>query len=465
MERIKFDKKVLVCFVACFTIFFSVIKMQYYANNTTGFHDLPAHLGYLEYVHENRNEIIPNFKNMKIIDVHGKVQFKNLCVFNRNNEITFTKNDSMNYLGHPPLYYRIIDAFGTVRISDNNITFDMQKIALINMFIVGIGIALILYIGFLLNLTFMQYVFYAISSTSIPLITYLGCDLNNDNLGYIGVSLLVISMIKFNRNSRGYLTYFGISISLFICIMTKLTFGLFAVSVLMIYVIIYFIKNRNLSILINRKFAVTLPIYFLIAAYYISIYMRYSTFQPGLSNLDFEYFKTTGFYVAPENRVHMTFFKYVCHYINTLLLTWSDIRSHAFVRAHNLFEGIIYKLLIICPIIFIIINIKKIISKLGKDSLIILLCSFGVIIMMAVQFLNCYGSFVNDGYAGGMQGRYYIALTFIMSLGFIKLLDIKVMDKIFKSKKIIIQNIIYVILTLILLSSDFKYLIQYGGYI
>lgn len=465
IKDIKVEKNILICIVAVFTMFFSVVKMQYYANNTSGFHDLPAHLGYLEYVHENRNEIIPHFEDIKIVDVKGKVQFRNLNVFNKNTDITFVKNNSLNYLGHPPLYYRIVEAFGTVAGDENNIEIDMQKIALINMCIVGIGIALILYIGFLLDLTFLQYVFYAISATSIPLITYLGCTLNNDNLGYIGVSLLVISLIKFNRGNRSWYTYFGIAVSLFICIMTKLTFGLFSVSVLTLYVILYALKNKKIDILLNKKFALTVPIYCIIAVYFITIYIRYGSFQPGLSNLNFEYFKTTGFYVSPENRVHMTFLQYVHHYINILLLTWSDIQSHAFVRGHGLYEGIIYKILIICPLVYIIINRVKFIDKNNKDYFIINLCSIGIAIMMIFQFHNCYSSFINEGYAGGMQGRYYIALTFIMSLGFIRLLNIELFNKIFKDKKVIIENLIYVLLIVILISSDIKYIIQCGGYI
>lgn len=444
--------------IAIVIVIISIFKMQYYCINGEGMHDLSAHLGYLLYVEEHPKEMVPRFEEMKLVGLENGDEWKNYRIFNRNySYLTWNKIPSINYLGHPPLYYKIINYFNPIQKIGDTIVFNMDTISICNMLITGIGIILLLYIGIKLRLNPIEFMFYAILSTSIPLITFLGGGLNNDNLGYIGISMVMISMIDINKGRRGYAQYLGLSIGVFICLMTKLTFGLVSVLVVGISMAIIIFEEKSVDVLLNKKFLSTIPIYLFTLIYYVIVLFRYHTIQPSLSSLDYTYFKSTMFYVEESNRVQMSFIQYLTHFFKNFTTQWQGIYGHKINRVSNWWQGIGYVLILYSPVVFIIISaLKKEVSR-AIENRFVLISSIAVVFTIGVQFIKGYKGFIFDGYLGGMQPRYYLACTGIMCLSYIYGLNI-LLDNKYKG----IKNAIYLTIITMVIIADIQYFLCNG---
>lgn len=377
--------------------------MYFYQKYVGRFPDENAHISYIAYL-EKESSIIPNFKDMKLL-----AQPSN----NSNNEniTSYTFGDDFNYLGHPPLYYQILRISGAVQIKDNIVTVNINKLRLFSAILSALGILLILYIGYTrIGKNPLLHFLYAAIVVSVPMLAYDCAGINNDTLALIGLSIFIFGLLRFSEQKRNFATYLFISLGVFISFMSKLTTGLVVSIAILIYLILIFIKERNIKFLFSKKFIFTLPIYLVTASYYVLIYFQTGSIQPTYRLLDPEGFYKSVFYVNVVNRTHMNLIQYIFYFIKGFLFTWTCIVSHVALPKNGGLISLNTTALIILLFLPILLVFK--IKKRTQDSSIVLaLISvyFALVISAIIQFSHAFNEYINvSGYLGGFQSRYYL---------------------------------------------------------
>lgn len=398
------ESKYFVLFIYAVVFVFFGYKMLFYAEHVGRFPDEIEHVSYIAYLEET-HKIIPEFKDMKLLEQTKTIDNSNI----KNAEYKFGSN--LNYLGHPPLYYHIMQLSGAVQIKNNNVVIDFIKLRSFNIALNCIAIALILYIGYSrIGKNILLHCLYAAIVVSVPMLAYVCAGINNDNLALIGLSIFMFGILRFSEQKRNYFTYFIISLGVFISFMSKLTSGLIVFISLFLYIILIFIRERNLWFLISKKFLSTIPIYFITIAYYIITYIQTGSILPTYKILDPEGFYKSGFYVDVANRTYMSFTQYIMYFAKNFLQTWTGIASHVSLTKVDRFfslNNIALIALLVLPIL-LLFQIKKYIYKYPV-FLAAISVYFGVLISIIVQCLRAYNEFINvSGYLGGFQSRYYL---------------------------------------------------------
>lgn len=406
--------------------------MFFYAEYVGGFPDEIQHISYIAYL-EKEHTIIPNFKDMKILvqKNNGDINL-NTELNNKNIAIEYTFSNSINYLGHPPLYYQIMRLSRAVQVKGNIVTVNIFKLRCFNIALSALAMLLILSIGYTrIGENPILHWLYATIVVSVPMLAYGASGINNDTLALIGVSIFILGLLRFSEQKRNFRTYFIISLGIFLAFMAKLTAGLVVFISLFLYLVLVIIKEKNAWFLISKKFFTTMPMYLAMIAYYLVVFFQIGNIQPTFKLLDPQGFYKSAFYVAVANRTHMNFIQYTVHFTRDFLSTWASIASNV-----SLFKtGGIFSLnttallaLLFLPSI-LLFQIKRI---MYNSSIMLALISvyLGLVISVIVQCLRGYNEYINvSGYLGGCQSRYYLcgisgialAVTFIMKNFFDKL--------------------------------------------
>lgn len=384
-------------------IFFGY-KMLFYAEHVGRFPDEISHVSYIAYLEET-HKIIPEFKDMRILQQTKTIDNNNI----KNAEYKF--GNDLNYLGHPPLYYHIMRLSGAVQIKNNTVVIDFIKLRSFNIALSLLTILLILYIGYSrIGKNILLHCLYAAIVVSVPMLAYDCAGINNDTLALIGLSVFMFGILRFSEEKRNSLTYFIISLGVFLSFMSKLTAGVVVFISLFIYIALIFIRERNLWFVISKKFLCTLPIYFITIAYYIITYFQTGSILPTYRVLDPQGFYNSGFYVDVANRTYMSFAQYIMYFTKNFMRTWTGIASAVSLIKIGRFislNNIALALLLILPIL-LLFQMKRYIRKYPV-FLAAISVYFGVLISIIVQCLRAYNEFVNvSGYLGGYQSRYYL---------------------------------------------------------
>ena len=385
-------QKLVIIVIYALSIVLINIRMVHYQKSVNSYPDESSHVAYIAYLVKT-NKIIPEFKEMQELKQP---------ISEENNEF---EENSVNHLGHPPLYYHFIKMFNLVKVNDTKITFDLSKLRLSSQIITSIALILSFYIGYKNLKTVLSNIIFAGLFISIPLISYISSAVQNDVLSFLGVSIYIIGMLRFINKKRNYSTYFIIAIATFICMLNKLTVGLvigISYTIIMTYTMI---KEKSFKCLFCRQWMVTIPIYLPIIFYYIILLNRYGTINPSLLNIAPEYLKTTMWYNDKVYKDIYTLKMYTPIWWINFKTYWAGINE----KTHTLNK---VGLKTIFPmIIFIFPALYYIIQKVKKEKINIVFYSIyiSVLIAIAVQFFNAWHEFkYYTGYWGKFQGRYYI---------------------------------------------------------
>lgn len=407
------SKRKKIIFLVYATVFaFFIFKMFFYAHFVGRFPDEVAHISYIAYL-EQEHKIIPDFKSMTILIPKEK-----------NNDLSAVKDilvsypgpyifgESVNYLGHPPLYYQLMRLSGGVKVQNGVASIDIWRLRYFNMVLSAFAMLLIFYIGYsrIRDIPILH-LLSATICVSVPMLAYVSAGVNNDNLALLGVSLSVLGLLRFSEHKRTFFTYSLLSIGLYISVMSKLTAGLIVLLAFALYLVFALITEKNLRFLKSKEFLVTLPVYLIAAAYFALVHMQTGSFQPSYRLLDLQGYLASDFYVPPASRTHMDFLQYAKYYIAAFLGTWTGIASNVSLLKD---ETALYSLpqiglvgLLVLPLLLSL--------QLGKNrperpaALALFAFYLGLIITMIVQFLRAYLEYKNiSGYLGGYQSRYYL---------------------------------------------------------
>ena len=406
-EKNKKSQKIVIIIIYFLSIILLNIRMVHYQKTVDTFPDETSHVAYIAYL-EKTKRIIPEFKEMQEL----KEQ-----IDEEDNE--FDKN-TVNHLGHPPLYYHVMRLFNCVKVNDNRVTYNLTKLRLISQIITSISLMIAFYIGYKKLKSVISNIIYAVLFISIPLLSYISGAIQNDVLSFLGVNIFILGMLRFVDKKRDYLTYFIIAIACFICMLNKLTVGLIigiAYIIIMTYTIL---REKSFKCIFCIQWLVTIPIYLIVLTYYLIILNRYGTVNPSLLNIAPEYLKTTMWYNDKVYKDAYTLNTYAPIWWINFRTYWAGINESTHTLNKNITQTLFALLIFIYPVIYYIIQ------KAKKEKINITYYSIylAVLMVIAIQFYNAWNEFNNyTGYWGKYQGRYYICAMLPFVYSFAKIIE------------------------------------------
>ena len=415
-------KKYALWTVYCVMFLGFLFKMFYYREEIYYVPDEDAHISYIAYVEENQDKWIPEFENMRICE---SVQYleDGVCQYVLCNRTC--------YLGHPPLYYRLMRLVGgVVTVESDGQTYvyaNLDRLKTANIYLTALTMILIFYIGYTrlgkLTDSPVWHGLYAAAVTSVPMLALCGSGITNDNLANMGVAVFMLGVLRYHEKKKGYLTYFLVAIGFFLSIMSKLTVGEFVVIMLVAILIADIIKNKNLGLIWNKYFLVTLPVYLIAAGYFMVILVRYGSLQPGLDVVA----PSEQTFVAEAERANMNFISYIPYFFSQFSYTWTGIYNGRFfdLKMTDIWEGRIFTWILAAPFVFAAAaGIKCLKAAKQKDKnqmvsrydIMYMAVAIGLFVTIATQLMKGYESFTTRGYTGGFQARYYLCDIPFMAL-------------------------------------------------
>ncbi len=383
------QKKVAVVIYFVLFIYF-IIQVNYYDNNIGGFPDEGRHLAYVTYL-EITDTIIPDFYNMP-------------DTITSEADGTFSM-EGINYLGHPPLYYNILNFFTDITgdgIIDDT---DTDNLRAVSQVIAYIGIIAAFGYGLMKFNKNVLHLLFGTIMISVPMLSYTVAGVNNDTLAFTGMILFFIAIERLVVKREGWFTYLLFALTVAIVMLTKVTASIILVLTCLVVFLYIMIKERSVKLLWNKYFLVTIPIYLIVVAYYLYIYSLFGSFQPTLQAIDYEYFMTTIYYTDVDERVVMSFSEYISYFIRKFMESWTGISSHVLLLktgAYTRVQQIGLSALLVAPILGIVSRNKT------PQIKIMMVTYIATIITIVVQTMSSYSSFLERGYLGGFQSRYYL---------------------------------------------------------
>lgn len=459
-EKIKVDSQTIkLVIIYCFLFASFVIKMFFYVNQELTGPDWVAHASYLIYEVEHPNEIIPVFEDIKMYPVKN--------IFYENEQLIYQMEKSDNgmtcYLGHSPLYYKIIGFFDVVEIDKTNVYLNYTKIGVINIFLTSLAMLLMIYEGYKYlikkNADTIDHTLFVTIATTLPMYGFLGSQLNNDNLCNLGIACLMIGLFSYAENGYTFKTYLFVALGVVVSMFAKLTAGLIALIVVLCVVIFDVYKNKTLNIVCNKFFVFSIPIYLVVLYYYLKIYITYGNFQPSLAIISPENFYNSNYYVKPELRGELlSLGAGLVNFFEQIIETWISTYSNGWTITR---EGILLLPYVVTIVLFFvqcIIEGKKYFLKKNKEDIFSFVFGVSLIITLIIHIYTQYNGYLASGYTGGAQSRYYMPCIAMIGLGASSSLIFLKNKRSKMIRKFI--NIFAVITILILYYADFGYYIM-----
>ena len=389
-------------------LLYYVLKQCYFAVCVGGFPDQMANLSYIIQMAKSP-VLIPDFRAMCVWQVTGMQN--GLTVF-------APVAENVNYLNHPPLYYLIMAFLGGVRIlPDGTAALSLMRIRALNILLSASAVGLAFYLGYtrLRQRSPWVHALYAASIATLPMLAYVGASVNNDNLAFLALVVFFVGLVRYREDRVDWKTYILIGIGFLVGSLSKLTTALVCAVMLLVVLLMSIVRTKSLKLIANKWFLMTLPCYVLFLVYELVIHARYGAWQPSLLDINAEYYYTSIFYVAPENRVPMTLLQYARHFLEGIGYTWSSLYGHNETVTKIMNNGVFGLVYWVMPGAAVVLLIRDWVRReRDRITLPVAAAFFGT---MAYHFYSNWKGYAVSGYLGGVQARYYLAM--IVPLAFL----------------------------------------------
>ncbi len=396
-------------------LLFSGFKMLFYAEKVARTPDEIVHIAYVAYLEQN-DCVVPDFAEMEMVAQIEETDSSMTLSF---------AQDTVSYLGHPPLYYHLMKLTDTVNVSDDGMIYvNITEMRLYSMSLVLLALVLMFYIGYTrIEKKPLLHLLYATACTSVPMMLYGASGISNDSLCLLTVTATVLGLLRYVENKRNFGTYLLIAVGIFATLMTKLTAGIMISFAGVIIFAASMIKQKSAKELISLRFLATLPLYLIAVVYYLVMYKEYGGFVVSILNLDPKYARESGFYIDVSNRTSMGIIEYAHYYRECFFKSWTSVWSHVSLLKEDdswfSVQNIGLITLWFAPLGLLIKKFRKKIPYSGM-----LLAGYaGITLTFIMQAVNGYSGFCARGYTGGFQSRYYICAICIFALALAKLFE------------------------------------------
>ena len=312
-------RRALLCIYGAALLYY-IVKLCWYAVYAGATPDEVAHLSYLAALTRNP-ALIPDFASLPLYAELSQA----------GGRMVLSPAAGVNYLGHPSLYYLLMTLADAIRFqADGTVLVEILRLRIINIVLTSAAMALVFYQGWkrLQNRRPLVHALYAAAVVTLPELGYVSSGISNDNLAFIGFVLFFAGLLRYDEDRLDLKTYLLIGVGFLLGAFSKLTAAMIMLIMLVVVLVMSVIRTKSLKLIANRYFLVILPCFLLFLAYELIIHRRYGGWQPTLSLIAPEFYETTVFYVAPENRVPMSFFQFFSHFALGIAHSWSRAYGH-----------------------------------------------------------------------------------------------------------------------------------------
>lgn len=409
------EKIIKVIYVVLFAVF--VFKMFFYINEDFGTPDALAQMSYATYMELHPDIWVPDFADVPMYKLESAIRENGQTIY------MVEDNGGACYLGHPTFYYKLLALFDHVSVDiEGNIFVNYTKIRITNLLLTALTMVLILVTGWKLlkkkDYDWQYHLLFGAIVTSLPLYAYVGSGVNNDNLCNLGLVIVWIGLINYLERGYCYKTFWLVCGGLVITVLSKLSAGLIVVLAVAIMILVDVIKTRKLGIIFNKYFASTLPLYIAPLHYFLSVYVRYKSFQPAYSQYDIDGYKNSGFYVEPGVGEKISFGDDIVHYFGGVWETWSATYNSSYMLMREGVWSMVYAVVLILFVGSMVYELVSFVQQKGKrNNMIVFAFGVAVIGFLFSHFMAHYRVHSAGGYSGGTQGRYYMSVLPIIAIG------------------------------------------------
>jgi len=308
-------------------------------------------------------------------------------------------SEELNYLAHPPLYYSISAVMGFILNLEPYADYHAFRIMSLSM--VTIGLLLVMMAAANLGVKNYQIFLMGAMAVSVPNFFYIGSSINNDNLSFLGASILFYSLTVFHTEKK-YLydkAVLGVVASLFVLAMTKANVALFSGVLFIVWMGLG--KFNTLKLFVSRQ-SLAAIIFFGVA---VLVYYMYTWFV-------FDKFLPSPKYVYKINPVTepMGIIEYLKNFSLLLFSRFAVAYGHS---SFEVYSGVFLKLFYIITLLPVLFYFSiRIFSKKLKSSTYPLFDALFVasITLLIVHVVLGYQGYLQTGLVAAVQPRYYLFL-------------------------------------------------------
>ena len=303
-EDVKIRKRILIYVIYGSAILLTISRLHYLGENFVYLFDESAHLSYIDYLVQNPTTLVPQFENMNI---HGYEVVSGERWFRPENR----QSIGLNYLGHPPLYYQIMRFIGGSNLGEGVTLLHYTRILLVSILFFLTGTGLYIYIAlsrFKEEVT--THLLVATGLCAYTLYIYSFTGVNNDALGFLTVAIFFLGAFRFVEEKYNLLTFFLITTSISMAVLTKLNIGLtvFVIGIALLFTEV--VLRKNYQLLRNWRLYLSFISFIPPLVYYIKHYFMYNTFVASLPLYNPMGFREHSFfgdvnYMVPLEPIHL----------------------------------------------------------------------------------------------------------------------------------------------------------------
>ena len=390
-------------------ILFFVFKAFFYYSEVDMAPDAVAHMSYLYYEYQHPGEVIPAFEEMHMqgFDIIGdkayvRAQTENIC-----------------YLGHPPVYYRLLAMLGCVSQDANGVYLDLLRICIVNVTMVCLGLILCMEYGrYKLRESggsLLIHALFAVIVVNVPLIPYLAGYITNDNLLYLAAGITIWGLEWGVQGKRGFKTYWTIALGVCLAVLTKLTLGLILLIAIVFVALYVMVKEKSIKLLWCKEFGSTMLLYILPCIYFVYQKVVYQSVQPGLRTISPETYEKS-IWAVPSG-ITRTLGESVRHYWSSFWKTWTNVHSHYISQDKTgIYANVVYGVFAVLLLGFTVYALYILFHKKSDNKyLVVAAVNMGAICAMLYQSISIIPSYMNGG-NGGYSARYYVNCVGVFAL-------------------------------------------------
>lgn len=324
-------------------------------------------------------------------------------------EGTILGSARQNYMGHPPLYYSALGLVGSVLSLDA--VDDYLFFRLITVFFVSAGLLLFIKGARKLDIDYLSITILLLACSAIPMFSYLAGSVNNDNLVYLGFSMVFYGVASSRGCTRviNEKSLFFIFLGAAIVFLTKATASAYLVFFILTF--IWFDRRRIFAL----KFSKSFKLFFgasvvLVGGYYIYSLVVFGGLFPKPGNL---------YDISPPQNP-LTIFEYVSIFLKSMWDRLPVIMSHQSIAPLNSQFLPFFYIMVLTPLAgYLLVRFNSSIRTSEKflvnlsDSLLL-----AAVITVIIHIFVTYPSYLSSGLLAGMQPRYYSYLIPVIWIPF-----------------------------------------------
>lgn len=441
-DKKNFNKYVIAVYGGLLVVFLSQV-MYHIDYSDLGIYDEMAQVSFVSYFAENPGVIVPDYKEATLLipdSMRPSEDGSDVYALAQNKGIFYGRGtNTINYLFHPALYYKLMSMTNCVTSDGELVHVNIDRLRWANVGIIVVGLLITFYLGITRMKKDMYYhLLFGALCISIPSLTRMAPMVNNDNLCFLAIAIYMLGVVRVIENKRNIWSYLFIAIGIVVAALTKHTALLFVAFISVFVVASLMIKEKGIKVLWNKDFLITLPLYILVVAYYVGVYIKCGSFRPSLATVSGDDLYNYSVLVKDySERTCMSVSGLMVYFYNTFNTMWNQVTINLVTNTNiRTFVGFLRSMIFILPMLLPFFNLKN--KKRDNVSYRVLFEGAVIAVYFGIfhQLIGGISSFY--GFSGRIacQSRYYFCMLPIFAFCILSFLNTKTREHFGENAKI-----------------------------